>query len=69
VALRTPEKALLGPFRTPYSGRIRAPSVARTLFGQFQKAGSRELPFQPARTLCSATDRAHASTLAGYSEG
>ena len=35
MALRTPEKALLGPFRTPYSGPLRAPSVARTLFGQF----------------------------------
>jgi hypothetical protein len=42
VALRTPEKALLGPFRTPYRGRIRAPSVARTLFGQFQKKRSRK---------------------------
>src|SRR3712207_8730507 len=41
-ALRTPEKALLGPLRTPYSGRIRAPSVARTLFGQFHKRSSQK---------------------------
>jgi hypothetical protein len=32
VGLRTAEKALFGPFRTPYSGQIHARSVTRTPF-------------------------------------
>src|SRR5829696_416613 len=52
IAVRATETVLFGPVWPPYTGQIHARSVARTLFGQFQKPCSRKPLFHPLGCLC-----------------